>query len=83
MKKGTLLKGGKEKQKTQDEKWVFAANGPVRQPHSSAFTFLTFLQVFLFAKVLWAIDFSFFELKAFVKTCTCLGGAKRRRLVSR
>jgi hypothetical protein len=46
IKKEPCLKGGKEKQKTQDEMWVFAANGSVRQPHSSAFAFLTFLQVF-------------------------------------
>ena len=69
-----MLKGGKEKQKTQDGMWVFVASGSARQPHTSAFAFLTFLQVFLFAKVLWplGIKFSFFELKVFVKTCTCL-----------
>jgi hypothetical protein len=63
-----LLKGGKEKQKTQDEMWVFAANGSVRQPHSSAFASFTFLQVFLFAKVLWAIwvRFNFFRAIKFL-----------------
>ena len=63
MKKEPCLKGGKEKQKTQDEMWVFVASGSARQPHTSAFAFLTFLQVFLFAKVLWAfrLMFSFFE----------------------
>ena len=59
IKKEPCLKGGKEKQKTQDEMWVFVASGSARQPHTSAFAFLTFLQVFLSAKVLWVIRFKF------------------------
>ena len=46
IKKGTLLKGGKEKQKTQDGMWVFGANGLVRQPHTSAFASLPFCKCF-------------------------------------
>ena len=43
-----MLIGGKDKQKTQGVKWLFGANGSVRQIHSPAFASFTFLQVFLY-----------------------------------
>ena len=55
MKKEPCLKGGKEKQKTQDEMWVFVASGSARQPHTSAFASLPFCKCFYSLKWLCEI----------------------------
>ena len=55
IKKEPCLKGGKEKQKTQDEMWVFVASGSARQPHTSAFASLPFCKCFYSLKWLCEI----------------------------